>query len=271
MASCSTPLSIQRLLYSPCTARLITTVILGVALSGALSACMRVHIDMAPNGAAVPRDTPPEPVPDEINLNENATIQNTAIRQCDLKSQVPNARQQTGSWCWAASSQLVVKYLNKQPTTQCELVSQTFEKELRESTGQLTGPFLGCCEYLDGNPDASNLGGTCDQGGWPEWILDKQGIAYTKYESSMGQRLDWTGLTKQICDDHPFIFVVQWSGGGRHSAVGGGYHKTEDFGNFVEVYDHSSSGFYAMPYQEFLGHRGGFKHEFDYIDIHLPQ
>jgi hypothetical protein len=241
-----------------------------VALSGILSGCIRVHVALAPNGTAVPRATPAEPVSDEKILNGVARNPDTTI-QCDLKSQVPNAHQQTGSWCWAASSQFVVEYLTKDPAPQCELVSQTFEKALRESTGQLTGPFLSCCEYLDGNPDASNVVNICDQGGWPEWILDKKGIAYTKYESSMGQRLDWAGLTEQICDDHPFIFVVRWSGGGRHSAVGGGYHKTEHFGNFVEIYDHSPSGFYAMPYQEFLGLRGGFTHEFDYIDIHVQQ
>ena len=165
MDSCSAP-SIQRLFSSPRATRIITTVILGVALSGALSACIRVHVDMATSGTAVPLLSPSETIPGEGNLNGDDTI-----HQCDLKSQVPNAQQQTGSWCWAASSQLVVEYLTKKPAPQCELVSQTFG---------LTDPFLNCCEYLKENPIASNLGGTCDQGGWPELILNKKEIAFTK-------------------------------------------------------------------------------------------
>ena len=260
MASCSTPLSIQRPLSSPCTARVITTIIIGAVLSGALSACIGIHIDLATNGTAVPGDTPPEPFLDEKNQNEVPQPPDTTT-QCDLKSQVPNAQQLTGSWCWAASSQLVVEYLTKKPAPQCELVSQTFN---------LPDPALNCCQYLEGTATASQLEATCDQGGWPEWILKIKDISYTKMEASRGEQLGWAGLTKQICDNHPFIFVVEWSGGGRHSAVGGGYHTTAQFGNFVEIYDHSPSGFSAMPYQEFLGHRGSFTHEFDYVDIHVP-
>jgi hypothetical protein len=238
-----------------CTARVITTVILVVALSGILSACIRVHIALAPNGTAVPRDTPPQ----------------DTTPQCDLKSQVPNAQQQTGSWCWAASTQFVMEYLTKTTVSQCTLVDIAFADKLKKAQAGFVD-YYDCCNYVDGNPEAAvnRLENTCDQGGWPEWILEKKGIAFQKHDWSMGQGLDWAGLTKQICDDHPFIFVVQWSGGGRHSAVGGGYHTTTEFGNFVEIYEHSPSGFYAMPYQEFLGNRGGFTHEFDYVDIHVP-
>lgn len=273
MNSCSTPLSIQRLLSSLCTARVITTVILVVALSGILSACIRVHIALAPNGTAVPRDTQPEHVPDEKSLNRSATIQGTTP-QCDLKSQVPNAQQQTGSWCWAASSQLVVEYLTKKPASQCGLVTQTFEKALRDFTDKPIGPFPDCCGYLTRDPSASNLGEICERGGWPENILNNvREITFQKQTNNlpMGQGLDWAGLTKQICDDHPFIFVVRWRGGGRHSAVGGGYRKTTRFGNFVEVYDHSPDGFYVMPYAEFNENQGNFTHEFDYFDIQKVQ
>ena len=182
---------------------------------------------------------------------------------CFLKSQVPSANQKTGSWCWAASAQLVVEYLTKEKAPQCTLVDEAFELNLKNK-------HFNCCQYLDGVPDAAgDVGDICEQGGWPEWILNRKGIAFLKNDRSIGQGLDWAGLTNQICDDRPFIFVVKWSGGGRHSAVGGGYHTTTHFGNFVEVYDHSPDGFYVMPYKEFSGNQGNFTHEFDYVDIQV--
>jgi hypothetical protein len=193
---------------------------------------------------------------------------------CALKSQVNSAKQETGSWCWAASAQLVVEYLMKDPVRQCDLVSTVFEDKLRTRAGQPLDPasasqpseaFANCCDYLTGNPDVGDI---CEQGGWPDWIFERQRITFQKLDWSSGQTLTWKGVTSQICEDRPFIFVVGWKGGGRHSAVGGGYHTSQNHGNFVEVYDHSPDGFYVMPFQEFQGGRR-FTHEFDYVDIQV--
>lgn len=261
MDSCSASLSIQRLFSFPRASRVITTVILGVALSGALSACIRVHVDLATTGTAVPLDNPSKTITGDGEPGVTTT------KQCDLKFQINSARQETGSWCWVASAQLVVEYLTQKRVDQCALVTTAFEPRLTEKQAESLKKY-DCCDYLNGDLDAAGaIGGICDKGGWPEMILDVKGITYKKNDVRRG--LDWDGLTEQICNDRPFIFVVQWSGGGRHSSVGGGYHTTAKFGNFVDVYDHSIEGFFVMPEEEFRGNSGDFTHEFDYVDIQL--
>jgi hypothetical protein len=186
--------------------------------------------------------------------------------QCFLKSQVPRANQETGSWCWAASTQLIVEYLTKIPTRQCALVGEVFHERLKARPET----FQDCCDYQNLAASLSaqipeNLANICDQGGWPESALVRQNIQFNKRDQTQGL-LKWTSLTHEICEDRPFIFVVRWNSGGRHSAVGGGYQTTQHFGNFVEVYDHSPDEFYVMPLREFQG-GGNFIHEFDYIGL----
>ncbi len=254
------------------------SVLLGIALTFLLSACIHVRVSLDRNREQAASDAHQSGQPENSQTEEivgPVIIQSPASTggQCNLESQINSATQETGSWCWAASSQLVVEYLTQIAAPQCELVSQFFEDRLRGRTSQPTGVFLDCCEYLKGNPDARNLVDICEQGGWPEWILDKwtkdsKRITFQKNDWSSGQVLDWKGLTDQICLDRPFIFVVRWSRGGRHTAVGGGYHTSQNYGNFVEVYDHSPDGFYVMPFQEFQGGRR-FTHEYDYVDIQV--
>jgi hypothetical protein len=244
----------------------LSAALFALAIACQLSACVRVYV------AADKSQTGNSEADDSV-LSQTLTAGGSGAQPpspCFLKSQVPSAQQRTGSWCWAASTQLIVEYLTKIPTQQCDLVSEVFHGDLKARVSS-TRPFLNCCPNPAENPNAdipAAVADICDVGGWPEWALDKRGIGYVKKDTVQGL-LNWTSLTHEICEDRPFIFVVKWSGGGRHSAVGGGYHTTAQFGNFVEVYDHSPDGFYVMPYKEFSGNQGSFTHEFDYVDIQV--
>ena len=240
------------------------TICFGILFCYTLSGCIRVLVvPQDRHATSIENRRPPTGQDDEIPL---PVIPSTFAesQQCALTQQVDPARQLTGSWCWAASAQLVVEYLTRDSIAQCDLVTQAFEDQLRALAGN--APILtNCCDYLNGNSDVGEI---CDRGGWPEWILQKRHIVFQKRDWSIGKIMEWNDVTQQICQDLPFIFTVQWNTGGRHSAVGGGYHTTRDYGNFVEVYDHSPNEFYVMPFLEFQG-GGRFTHEFDYVDLKI--
>ena len=234
--------------------RILSATLLALAIACQFSACVRVYVaaDMSQTGNPEADDSEQE-VPLEL--------------PCFLKSQVPGANQKTGSWCWAASAQLVVEYLTGVAAPQCELVSDVFVEKLKDHHHGQLGQPVNCCDWLNNGAGGWRVAEICDQGGWPELALRERNIHFDKKDQAQGP-LEWRIFTDEICADRPFIFVVGWKNGGRHSAVGGGYQTTQHFGSFVEVYDHSPDEFYVMPLREFQG-GGNFVHEYDYINLQL--
>jgi Papain-like cysteine protease AvrRpt2 len=105
--------------------------------------------------------------------------------------------QQTDSWCWAASGQMVMQFLGTS-VTQCDEANKRFN-------------YTDCCNSP--TPTA------CIQGGWPEF--DKYGFTFKRTTDAA---LSWDQVKDQIyCQHKPFAFSWHWNGGGGHMMVLTGY------------------------------------------------
>jgi hypothetical protein len=115
--------------------------------------------------------------------------------------------QETDMWCWAASGQMIMSYLEGF-VSQCEQANQRFG-------------LSDCCNRP--TPAA------CIRGGWPEF--EKYGFSY-----NTGGALSWTNLKAQIDSRRPFVFTWEWTGGGKHMMVSTGY-KVISGQNWVSILD----------------------------------
>lgn len=142
-------------------------------------------------------------------------------QECDPAGKslpVEPLRQETISWCWAASAQTVMKFYEKDNVKpQCGLVDPV-----------LGHPPGTCC-----GDNRKNL--ECLRLGFPSAVLTVFGYGFE--ENKRGTPISWSELTKQICRDRPFIFVEEYFDGGGHSYVVKGYRSGLE-GDIVEVYDH---------------------------------
>lgn len=155
-------------------------------------------------------------------------------------------KQETPDWCWAATSKMVMAYHNgqtgKATHSQCQIASNSVQ---RESGG------MECCPS-----ETAASKSECMGGGWPSVVFDQYGFDYL----SVAQALDWESLTKEICENRPFLYVVEFRGGGRHALVAAGYRTTISPGTnpakmqqFVKVYDPTHNDFDYRTYDEFAG------------------
>jgi hypothetical protein len=169
---------------------------------------------------------------------------------------------------------MVINYVSPDRfPNQCDLVTRTLGLGLTDiPTSDISAQSIDCCDAKDdnfGNPGSGPARERCLVGQWPHTVFTTAGIDM-HYDRIPLAGMSWDVVTGQICADRPFIFVVKWAQGGRHSAVVGGYQLTVDGDRFVEVYDHYRNDFFVMPYNEFFGVPRDFTHELDYINI-TPQ
>lgn len=104
------------------------------------------------------------------------------------KLNVTMRSQETNMWCWAASGEMIMKFLGTN-VTQCDQVNQRYgERE--------------CCN----TPKPSK----CVKGGWPEFFSN--GFAHSRTVSSA---LSWEQIIDQIyVRKSPIAFTWRWEGGG---------------------------------------------------------
>lgn len=150
----------------------IPTLAVTLALLMSLAACRRQQIVNGPQGAGC---TPPVAVTLDTKL-------------------IP---QETDQWCWAASGQMIMSFLNHD-VRQCLQANNEFGRS-------------DCC--LDPPP------AECIQGGWPE---------FAKYDFTDDRTSDsyltWDQLREQIaCRKTPVAFSWHWIDGGGHMKVIYGY------------------------------------------------
>jgi hypothetical protein len=148
--------------------------------------------------------------------------------------------QQTNSWCWAASGEMVMSYLGGM-TSQCEQANQRFGR-------------TDCCNTP--TPTA------CIQGGWPEFA--KYGFTY-----NTGGALSWDAVKGQIdVRRTPFAFSWGWDGGGGHMMVLTGY-KVINGQNWVSINDpwspHTGSQ-RDILYSDYVD-GAGYSHWTDYYNV----
>jgi hypothetical protein len=145
------------------------------------------------------------------------------------RSELPVAMhsQETGLWCWAASSQMVMAYLGHNQS-QCDQANNRLSRGdcLCSCTG---GP-------KSQNPNLQPL--DCVQPGWPE--LSKYGFSY---DHTCNRALSWDELRQQLstnknCRGTPVLFSWRYKGerGGGHMMVAKGY-RTVNGENYVSVLD----------------------------------
>ncbi len=148
--------------------------------------------------------------------------------------------QETLAWCWAASTRIVMEHYNKDHGTgtdsQCDIVKKTSRSLSNEAT---------CCD--------TSIPAECIQGGWPSRVLDYYGFNYKKLAGALN---DWGAFTGEICSSGPFIAVIEWNGGGKHTLVVQGYRydsNSESPEKVVSIYDPLTDDFQDIVFDEFTG------------------
>ncbi len=200
---------------------------------------------------------------------------NTSVCQPNHSLPTHNEKQETMAWCWAASSRTVMEYRNRngiQPETanQCDIVENVFGPRLSGAN---------CCGR-EGSPDSEvsrdyiDTPWTCVRGGWPHWVLDNYQF---EYEWVDGLFDDWNALKGEICSDYPFISVIEWRGGGKHTLVVNGYRESPDNSRLeqvVEIYDPNEDDPLDLTFDEFVtgsakkqGRSYEFSHYRTYVQI----
>lgn len=160
---------------------------------------------------------------------------------------VPLLRQEARYWCWAASAQMIMKYLGK-TVAQCTQANDEFHQ-------------TDCCQ----SPNSDR----CNKGGWPEF--SKHGISS---HITQDAPLSWTAVKAQLaprdpknpCSFTPFAFSWHWTNGGGHMMVAIGY-RTVNGVNYVIVNDPMALYGPAMTYDEYAGATDDHTHWNDYYDI----
>ena len=212
---------------------------------------------------------------------DKEVVPTTAL--CQLAQPLASEKQNTGVWCWAASAQMVINYLQSVNGPTPVRVSQCDIASIALKDAASPPPPLDCCMAEDSfvpeesplNPDAYRLkldkaDQTCRVRFWPLEALRKNG--YSADEAS--PPVIWQGLTEQLCaKGTPYIFVVRFyddNGNfeGAHSSVVGGGRVALNGDKYVEVSDHSEDDFFLMKWEAFeRGVPGDFVHDVDYINI----
>jgi hypothetical protein len=176
---------------------------------------------------------------------------------CQPERSLPTkkGKQQTDAWCWAASSRTVMDFNNKQQAQpeatphQCDIVKTVYAPRLVATN---------CCEKKV-SPDSIDAPLACLRGGWPHWVLDTYQF---DYEWMNGRFDDWDTLKTEICHDHPFISVIEWNGGGKHTLVVTGYRESPanaGLQRVIEIDDPNEDGPEDLTFEEFV--EGSFKRE----------
>lgn len=127
--------------------------------------------------------------------------------------------QETTMWCWAASGQMVMEFLNNN-VAQCTQANNRFNRN--------DCPCSQCTNPLSNPP--------CVNGGWPEF--DRYGF---KFERTSDAALSWGDLTDELsdalyCGETPVAFSWHWNGGGGHMMAAVGY-STAGGVNYVTIDD----------------------------------
>jgi hypothetical protein len=168
--------------------------------------------------------------------------------------------QETRNWCWAASGQMVMDYLEHN-VSQCVQANNRFNRN-------------DCCT-IDLCPPPTEpvppwpqpCGCVC--GGWPEF--NKYDFTFEKTNDAP---LSWENLRKQIsnmpnCKKRPFCFTWHWPGGGGHMMVVKGYFTLAGT-NYVVVLDPWPPCFgdeYIITYDYYVASPGHHTHWDDYYNI----
>ena len=152
--------------------------------------------------------------------------------------------QEKDNWCWAASGEMVMEYLDAS-IRQCDEANKRFNRE-------------DCC--------GRSVPDECDQGGWPEF--NEYGFDFDKTND---QALSWANVKKQIgCKETPFCATWKVEGTDEgHMVVISGYKIDNNGVKHVRIRNPLpvGQGFSNwFTYDYYVSH-GAYVHWDDYYNI----
>lgn len=170
--------------------------------------------------------------------------------------------QETSNWCWAASGQMVMDYLNHD-VAQCTQANNRF--------GRTDCCNIDLCPTPTEAPQYNAAGSciNCACPGWPEF-----GKYDFTFERTSNAALSWDDLRKQVsnqryCKKKPFAFSWHWAGGGGHMMVVKGY-LTLAGTNYVVILDPwapCAGDERIITYADYVENPGSWTHWDDFYDI----
>src|SRR5262249_2677820 len=183
-------------------------------------------------------------------------------------------KQENSAWCWAASTHMVIKYLEPlRDLTQCQVVYNTLASGRND---------VDCCLVTDdayktankSDPIVNNSVGVCWANEYPGPALDANGYyghyALIRWGPSNtppeGPGLTFEEINDQLCSNRPFISMKHWDDGGTHTEVitGTHYNGSEPW---VDLDTHGLDTFFSEPYEDYKRKPGDWVHVRDYFDI----
>jgi hypothetical protein len=256
-----------------------------------LVACVQVKTISCGNCDAppLPQVTPEQPNILPTQLPATFYRGPNLAQLCQLNPPIaPFQKQENSSWCWAASTTLVMNHLEPQSSLkQCDVVQKSLAPEIRQyvvkelTTNGRTDVPIDCCSVTDQIIKSSTALtqlqrdslGVCITTFRPERALEALGysfeLAQWPADSTDPQGLTWDQLTGQICDNRPFISVKLWDEGGTHAEVVTGYHLDPNEMKMVDLESAGMDGFHSDPFKNYQGKPGDYVHVRDYYDIGL--
>jgi hypothetical protein len=189
--------------------------------------------------------------------------------------------QLTGSWCWAASAEAVMKFHQKDDefnANQCNIVNSIF------NTGQPTDKDEDsfCCI------NENRWDGGCQHNGWPEYAFHRYGFKYKVWNVAEKGPMFPEEIKGQLCYNGPFILVLEYmrdgrlSGGGHTLVIGDYLELNGKFHLLVHDHDYYIEGpkreriardFQLWSYEDYVKARWGGapnRHSLDYVKISNP-
>jgi len=247
-----------------------------------VGACTEVHVRMPHRTQTATGDFDPPQAKASLSLAELVARQKqqrdtsagsnslATASQCEstggLGEEVRPYNQETASWCWATSAQIVLEF-HKHVSEQCRWVDRALSRD------DCCGPrdFLAVLNrWFTDTPSA------CDQGGWPHWVFASSGFDYERIRApGSADSNEWgayfDALKTQLCQNGPLISVIRWSEGGGHTQV---VRAINTLLQVVEVNDHLEADFNTQPFDVFIGDSAddlygpfGYSQDVFYVDI----
>jgi hypothetical protein len=154
-------------------------------------------------------------------------------------------------WCWAASAQMIMRFLKGKQPEQCEMASFVTKQKH-------------CCK--DDNTSAYPYPARCDDTGWPPF-------AHYRYDSQQTKNtaLTFVELQTQLSNNKPVAFSQRFIVSGDpvergHMLVAIGY-SVDSSGQWVEVNNPTYASRSFILYDTYVAIPGQTAHWNDYYDI----
>jgi len=164
---------------------------------------------------------------------------------------VPLYGQQTHTWCWAATGQMIMEY-HGTSVSQCAQANDQLNR-------------TDCCDLA--TCPVANLFHDCIATGWPRFAL----YGFTFKHTPGRTPLSWHDITEQIEAENRLPFAFQWhyDGGGSHWMVAKGIAYGHDE-NFLIVNDPlpvCRGDVYFITYDDYAGISGSHDHVVSFYNI----